>query len=313
MAATLRAHGKTGGDNPTQWWFEYGKTTSYGTKTPQRTAGTSTAQQNVSERVKGLSPDTTYHYRACASNAAGAGCSGDGDLPHRLAGTSARLPGDHRLQQPRGADRRARRARRAHLRGGEAGRHQGLRRARRHDADDVRQPADEGEPLLGPRTARPRARPRLPRQAVRLRALHPRRGDRRHGAEMERRLPRSSGSEHERLRRECPALAPPGPGESDGRRGAGADRGLVPAGADAQHRRPALRAGRRPLRERRRRGEPRLRRLRPERHSAQPLRRPARGGGRRPVPADQRGRRAAQPGPPHDGGPDDASTAPSCA
>ena len=90
VAATLRAHGQTGGDNPTNWWFEYGKTTSYGTKTPQRTAGTSTAQQNVSERVKNLSPDTTYHYRACASNAAGSGCSGDGTF---RTGSPGLLPG----------------------------------------------------------------------------------------------------------------------------------------------------------------------------------------------------------------------------
>ena len=146
MAATLRAHGKTGGDNPTKWWFEYGKTTSYGTKTPQRTAGTTTAQQNVSERVTGLSPDTTYHYRACASNAPGTGCSADATF---RTGSPGLLPGFQEttafsnLEAPTAVRRRARRA---HLRGGKARRHQGLRRARRHDADDVRQPADEGEP-----------------------------------------------------------------------------------------------------------------------------------------------------------------------
>ena len=90
VAATLRAHGKTGGDNPTKWWFEYGKTTSYGTKTPQHTAGTSTAQQNVSERVTGLTPDTTYHYRACASNSAGSGCTADATF---RTGSPGLLPG----------------------------------------------------------------------------------------------------------------------------------------------------------------------------------------------------------------------------
>ena len=58
--------------------------------------------------------------------------------------------------------------------------------------------------------------------------------------------------------------------------GAGADRGLVPAGPDAHDRRPALRPRRRPLRERRRRGQPRLRGLRADGHPTQPLRRPAR-------------------------------------
>jgi glucose/arabinose dehydrogenase len=89
-AATLRATGKTGGDNPTTWWFEYGKTTSYGTKTPQRTAGTTTAQQSVSERVTGLAADTTYHFRACASNAAGSGCGADRTL---RTGSPGMLPG----------------------------------------------------------------------------------------------------------------------------------------------------------------------------------------------------------------------------
>jgi glucose/arabinose dehydrogenase len=75
-AATLRAHGTAGGD-PTQYWFEYGTTTSYGSSTPRRDGGSGTAQQNVSERVTGLTPDTLYHYRVCASNARGSGCAGD--------------------------------------------------------------------------------------------------------------------------------------------------------------------------------------------------------------------------------------------
>jgi len=89
-AATLRAHGKTGGDNPTRWWFEYGKTTSYGTKTPQRTAGTTTADQSVSERISSLEADTTYHFKACASNAKGAGCGGDRTF---RTGSPGMLPG----------------------------------------------------------------------------------------------------------------------------------------------------------------------------------------------------------------------------
>ncbi len=58
----------------------------------------------------------------------------------------------------------------------------------------------------------------------------------------------------------------------------------------------ALRPRRRPLRQRRRRGELQLRRLGPGRQPGQPVRRPARRRRRRPDPADRRGRRAAQPG-----------------
>jgi glucose/arabinose dehydrogenase len=75
-AATLRAHGTAGGD-PTQYWFEYGTTTSYGSSTPHRDGGTGTDTRNVTERVVGLNPDTLYHFRACASNAKGAGCAED--------------------------------------------------------------------------------------------------------------------------------------------------------------------------------------------------------------------------------------------
>jgi glucose/arabinose dehydrogenase len=75
-AATLRAHGSAGGD-PTQYWFEYGASTSYGSSTPHRDGGSGTDTRNVTERVTGLTPDTLYHYRACASNSKGAGCAGD--------------------------------------------------------------------------------------------------------------------------------------------------------------------------------------------------------------------------------------------
>src|SRR5918998_6817491 len=72
-AATLRAHGSAGG-KPTQYWFEYGPTTSYGSSTPRRDGGSGTDQRNVSERITGLTADTTYHFRACASNVDGSGC-----------------------------------------------------------------------------------------------------------------------------------------------------------------------------------------------------------------------------------------------
>jgi glucose/arabinose dehydrogenase len=88
-AATLRAHGSAGG-KPTSYWFEYGPTTSYGTSTPRRDGGSGTDQRNVSERVTGLTPDTLYHFRACASNADGSGCSSDATF---RTGSAGMLPG----------------------------------------------------------------------------------------------------------------------------------------------------------------------------------------------------------------------------
>ncbi len=88
QAATLRAQGSSGGA-PTTYWFKYGTTESYGKETPHRDGGSGT-NQTVSERVTGLAPDTLYHYTACASNAAGAGCGAD--VTFRTASTGL-LPG----------------------------------------------------------------------------------------------------------------------------------------------------------------------------------------------------------------------------
>jgi glucose/arabinose dehydrogenase/PKD repeat protein len=87
--ATLRAHGSAGGD-PTTYWFQYGTSTSYGTETPRRDAGSSTSQTSVAERVVGLSADTTYHFRACASNRGGSGCGADKTF---RTGSPGMLPG----------------------------------------------------------------------------------------------------------------------------------------------------------------------------------------------------------------------------
>jgi glucose/arabinose dehydrogenase/PKD repeat protein len=88
-AATLRAHGSAGGE-PTSWWFKYGKTTSYGSETTHKSGGSGTNQQNVSARVTGLTPDTTYHFTACASNASGSGCGKDQKF---RTGSPGMLPG----------------------------------------------------------------------------------------------------------------------------------------------------------------------------------------------------------------------------
>lgn len=57
-----------GGDSTTSVWFEYGKTTAYGEKTGERVL---TEPGFYCITVTGLSPGTTYHYRAVAKNEAG--------------------------------------------------------------------------------------------------------------------------------------------------------------------------------------------------------------------------------------------------
>jgi hypothetical protein len=58
----------TGGDETISVWFEYGKTTAYGYKTIKKTLS---AAEIYCIEVSGLSPCTTYHYRAVAQNSAG--------------------------------------------------------------------------------------------------------------------------------------------------------------------------------------------------------------------------------------------------
>jgi hypothetical protein len=53
----------------TDWWFEYGTSTSYGSKTATVAAGSGTANVSVSQAASGLAPATTYHYRLVAKNA----------------------------------------------------------------------------------------------------------------------------------------------------------------------------------------------------------------------------------------------------
>ena len=65
LNGTVNPHGLS-----TTVYFQYGRTTSYGSRTPNQTK-TGNNYQNVSANISGLSAHTTYHFRIVASNAAG--------------------------------------------------------------------------------------------------------------------------------------------------------------------------------------------------------------------------------------------------
>ena len=66
------------GGQATSWYFEYGTSTSYGKKTATKSAGSGTANVQVSGALTGLSAGTTYHYRLVATNGAGTARGADG-------------------------------------------------------------------------------------------------------------------------------------------------------------------------------------------------------------------------------------------
>src|SRR5436190_11846753 len=72
----------TGTVNPngqaTNRYFEYGTTTSYGSKTASVGGGSGTANDDVSAALAGLAPGTTYHYRVVATNGTGTSRGADG-------------------------------------------------------------------------------------------------------------------------------------------------------------------------------------------------------------------------------------------
>jgi plastocyanin len=59
------------------YFFEYGTTTAYGSKTGPGAAGNGTGISFVSMGVAGLSPQTTYHFQLVAESAAGTAFGGD--------------------------------------------------------------------------------------------------------------------------------------------------------------------------------------------------------------------------------------------
>jgi hypothetical protein len=61
----------------TSYYFEYGTTTSYGSHTAPATAGSGSADVDVSAPLAGLTPNTTYHYRLVATNPSGTTLAAD--------------------------------------------------------------------------------------------------------------------------------------------------------------------------------------------------------------------------------------------
>jgi fibronectin type III domain protein len=72
LNGSVDANGRT-----TSFWFEYGTTTSYGSKTDTRSAGSSTSPQGVSFPISGLQPGHSYHYRLVAQSDAGSSAGKD--------------------------------------------------------------------------------------------------------------------------------------------------------------------------------------------------------------------------------------------
>ncbi len=72
ISGTVNPHGEV-----TTWYFQYGKTKSYGARTTAQDAGSGTKGVKVSTTLTGLANNTTYHYRLVATNAAGRKFGGD--------------------------------------------------------------------------------------------------------------------------------------------------------------------------------------------------------------------------------------------
>jgi hypothetical protein len=68
--ATLRGQVTPNG-LATTWWFEYGTSTAYGSKTASRSAGSGTSARAVSDGITRLTAGRSYHFRLVAQNSRG--------------------------------------------------------------------------------------------------------------------------------------------------------------------------------------------------------------------------------------------------
>jgi DNA-binding beta-propeller fold protein YncE len=83
LTARLDPHGLD-----TTYYFEYGPSAAYGTRTPTLDAGSGTAEVPVSTHLSGLSPNTTYHWRLLATSEAGTTTSVDHSFIYEQAGAA---------------------------------------------------------------------------------------------------------------------------------------------------------------------------------------------------------------------------------
>jgi hypothetical protein len=79
----------------TRAWFEWGPTTSYGTKTTSRVVGSGSTALAFSDPLTGLTPGTLYHYRAVATNVLGS--TFGNDVTFRWTGAQPRITTYSRL------------------------------------------------------------------------------------------------------------------------------------------------------------------------------------------------------------------------
>ena len=184
----------------TSWWFQYGTSTSYGSETTHHDAGAGNAFVTVSEAVTGLTGGKTYHFRLCTATTGASSCAADVTFdtpPPRIPGGFSESVAFRGLTQPTAMrfapDGRVFVAEKSGL----IKVFDGLGDTTPTVFADLRTEVhnfwDRG--LLGLALD-----PQFPAAPVRLRALHLRRGHRRHGAALGHAGATSDG---------CPT--PPGP------------------------------------------------------------------------------------------------------
>jgi hypothetical protein len=79
----------------TNYYFEYGTTTAYGTQSPLSPAGSSTSTVKINQAIKGLQAATKYHYRLVAVGPGGTVAGGDRTF------TTAKIRSRSRSSAPR--------------------------------------------------------------------------------------------------------------------------------------------------------------------------------------------------------------------
>jgi hypothetical protein len=84
-SATLYGYVNAQGE-ATNYYFEYGTTTAYGTQSPLSPAGSSTSTVKINQAIKGLQAATKYHYRLVAVGPGGTVAGGDRTF------TTAKIP-----------------------------------------------------------------------------------------------------------------------------------------------------------------------------------------------------------------------------